>query len=158
MLPEHYCDYLIALYTEGEDEHIVMAKNRNRPFHWETVFNFMLAVFIIAALVLIYFTELSFLMQTTILSFFVIILIFMMLYYRRKHKNGLLLYITTAFLALLYSVEINETFFLNDIISLYIILFVNIAVWIAVGLWRKLPFFIIAGCISAIFLLVYIFM
>ncbi|WP_093045566.1 hypothetical protein [Thalassobacillus cyri] len=69
LLPESYCDYLLALYTKGNGV-------KNPISFWERmIFYLRLAVITLLfpiSFLVIYFTETAFIMQTVILSIFVI--------------------------------------------------------------------------------------
>ncbi|NIK29678.1 hypothetical protein FHS45_002783 [Thalassobacillus devorans] len=69
LLPESYCDYLLALYTQGE--------GLNQPLsgssQWMIVTRVMIAfLMLLISFLVIYFTETAFIMQTGILSIFVL--------------------------------------------------------------------------------------
>ncbi|MBS4176308.1 hypothetical protein [Lederbergia citrea] len=148
MLPEQYCNYLIALYSEGDAQQQPKIKKRNMIYSNELLFSLLYLIIIAIAIVITYITDFSFGLQTLFLSILGVILLLSLYYYRRKKKNQLVINITGAFLVLLYTVQLNEAFFENNASTLYIMLFVNCLVWIVIGIWRKQPFFIIAGAIA----------
>ncbi|MCM3111394.1 hypothetical protein [Lederbergia lenta] len=158
MLPEHYCDYLLTLYTEGENnqEPKTKSKKANTWITDELIFNSSFLLIIILSLVLTYFTHFSFSLQTVILTTFFAFLFGSFVYYLKRHKNKLIIYITTAFLLLLYMVQINETFFQSKMTNLYLLLLINCSLWIVFGIWRKVHFFTITGFIAVAVLLFYI--
>ena len=153
MLPEHYCDYLIALYLKGDEDQRPQEKQRKK-IDGETVFGILMIGIMSTSIFITHFTELPFMIQSVILSFFVVILICPAIYYRKKEKSPLLIYITGAFLFLLYTVEINEILYPNNVVSLYINLLLHCFMWIFIGLWRKIPFFTFAGVGAIIFILI----
>ncbi|WP_231563724.1 hypothetical protein [Anoxybacillus sp. KU2-6(11)] len=72
LLPEQYCDFLLALYTEGN--HNDVDQSTKQVPTWAVRFTMiMIGIFLPFALLVIYFTELSFVLQTLILSLFVIV-------------------------------------------------------------------------------------
>ncbi len=156
MLPEHYCDYLIALYSEGEEVQEVK-KNKKKIVSKETIFSLLFLTIIILMIVITYITAISFGMQTLFLSLFVIILLASLYYFKKKELNPMVIYITAAFLMLLYSVQIHNAFFDKGTISLYILLLINSFFWIIGGIWGKRLFFIISGSIAMLLLLFLIF-
>lgn len=69
MLPEHYCDYLLTLYTEGNGvEENTISKKRS-GFLLSSLLFFS---FIPITIFLLYFTELSFILQMAISLIFLI--------------------------------------------------------------------------------------
>lgn len=152
MLPEQYCNYLLALYSEGNEEQ-VKPKTRKLPLNSENLYNLLFLFIMIMMIVITYITDISFGMQTLILSILSVVLLLSFIFYRKKAKNRLLIYITAAFLLLLYSVQINDAFLHGDTFSLYILLLVNSIIWVVGGVWRKKSFFMIAGVIATIILI-----
>ncbi|KHF31219.1 hypothetical protein LR68_00168 [Anoxybacillus sp. BCO1] len=73
LLPEQYCDFLLALYTEGNRDD-VETQTKQVPAWAIRATAVMIGICLLFALLVIYFTELSFVLQTLILSLFVIIL------------------------------------------------------------------------------------
>lgn len=63
LLPEHYCNYLLALYTEGD-----ASLSPRRPLR--SRLEASLCLLLPAAALAIYFTELSFVLQTLLCALF----------------------------------------------------------------------------------------
>lgn len=158
MLPEHYCDYLLTLYTGGENDEQIKSQS-SKASTWITddlFFHSSFLLIIILSLVVTYFTHFSFSLQTVVLVTFYIYLFASFVYYKKKQKNKLIIYITTAFLLLLNMVQINETFFQSEMSNLYFLLLINCSLWIVGGIWRKIHFFTITGSLAVAVLLFYI--
>ncbi|MBS4194709.1 hypothetical protein [Lederbergia citri] len=158
MLPEHYCNYLMALYTEGQEELQAKVEKRKIHFNMEIFFSLLYLALIGTMIVITYITDVSFTMQTLFLSISLCILIISFFIFRKKNKSRLLIFITGAFLFLLYTIQINDSFFSASEKSLYIMLLLNCAIWIIGGIWRKKLFFIIAGTIAVIALIIFMFL
>ncbi|MFK4997652.1 hypothetical protein ACI2OX_09485 [Bacillus sp. N9] len=58
MLPDQYCDYLLALYSGGEIEHEM--KSPKKKLMNETLINSLFLAMILIMLVITYFTRISF--------------------------------------------------------------------------------------------------
>jgi hypothetical protein len=87
LLPEKYCDYLLALYTNGQDLYDE-AKVSNARDRWSPVItiHFILLLFMIPfSFLVVYFTEFHSLLQLVILIVFLVYSIWVYVYYR---KNG----------------------------------------------------------------------
>lgn len=158
MLPEHYCDYLLTLYSKGEDiqESVERANKSKSLFTDELIFNCLFLIIISLSLVLTYFTHFSFALQTGILTIFGIFLFLSILYYQKNGKKKLIIYITAAFLLLLYMVQINKFFFHSEMNNLYTLLLINCLLWVVAGIWRKIPFFTISGFVAVSVLLFFL--
>ena len=101
MLPEHYCDFLLALYTKGNGLQDQSEKSRLRK-------NILLLFILIPiGIFLFYFTELSLTLQI-VFGFILIIMGILLTFY--SAKRGMLFQIPlimTAFLLLFVSVQIT---------------------------------------------------
>ncbi|MGG3738891.1 hypothetical protein [Aeribacillus pallidus] len=139
MLPETYCDYLLALYREGSEP--PKQKKKTIP----NIFPFILFGI---SLFVIYFTELSIILQTTFLTFFVVILGSFVFYYFRKGINYQFHLITLALIILFTS--LNATQLMNDSHGavLYITLTGNCVLWLIFGKMYKLLYFTIASILG----------
>ena len=142
LLPEQYCNFLLALYTEGTglNEKSNKSKNEKKVFLW------LLIIPIIVFIV--YFTELSLILQIVFAIVFILIGIYLIFYLKR---NGLLFHIPliiSALLLLYVSVELTLTNFPKSTIILYSILMVNCFIWL-VGGWKfKQIYFTISGVLG----------
>lgn len=157
MLPEHYCDYLIALYTEGENEQEIQHKGKSKKYRFnsEFMFHLLFLFMMIITIVITNITDVSLGMQTLIFLCFICGLLFSLYYFKKKGKSRLLICITGAFLILHFSVQLNEFFFQGNTKSLYFVLLGNGFIWLVGGIWKKQLFFKISGLI-AVFILFYL--
>ncbi|MBN8190989.1 hypothetical protein JI667_02395 [Bacillus sp. NTK074B] len=154
LLPEQYCDYLLAFYTGGEEINVGNQTLIRRSF---TYIDVLISVCILAiSLFVIYFTELSIVLQTTILAGFVGLLLGMGIYYTKKQISPMLLYASAASILLLSSIDVAEVVFKGSPLELYITLFLNCFLWIVAGVKWKLNYFSVAGIIGVVFVSIYI--
>ncbi|KZN98805.1 hypothetical protein P4T04_00115 [Bacillus badius] len=156
MLPEQYCDYLLTLYTQGEE----LPENAAKRISAKRLF----AVSLFAALLLtgislfvLYFTELSFPLQMTILAAFVVSLTAFAIYFSKKGFFLPFLYAAAAVLFLIFTVELHERLWGENAASLYALLFFHCLIWWAAG--RKLGqiYFTISAWLGAALLLIFMF-
>ncbi|WP_064091463.1 hypothetical protein [Rossellomorea aquimaris] len=155
MLPEHYCNYLLALYTEGEESagSESPAKSKTRLKLTGSIIAILL-MFI--SLFVIYFTELSIVLQTAILAGFVGFLLVMVIYYTKKQLPAALPFIASAFILLNISIEITEKVYNGAPFPTYLALFLNIFLWLLVGYKFKLIYFSLSGVIGFLLLVIFI--
>jgi hypothetical protein len=142
LIPEQYCDFLLALYTEGIglNETNNRSKNRKKMFLWLLVIPIIIFV--------IYFTELSLILQMAFAIVFIFIGIFLTFYLKR---NGLLFHIPliiSTLLLLFVSVEWTLSNFPESTIILYSVLMVNCLIWLAGGWKLKQIYFTISGVLG----------
>ena len=147
MLPEHYCDFLLALYTTGNGLQDQSQKSRLRK-------NVLLLLILIPiGIFLFYFTELSLTLQI-VFGLILIIMGILMTFY--SAKRGMLFQIPlimTAFLLLFVSVQITVIHTSDDSFMLYIVLAINCFIWIFTGLKLKQIYFTISGTAGLILLI-----
>ncbi len=104
MLPEAYCDYLLALYTNGEDINESVPVKSSNQWTQAVGIHFILTVTMIPfSFLVVYFTEFNSLLQLGILSFFWIYSVWVFLYCRKReiHFHHFPLYISLLLLLLL---------------------------------------------------------
>lgn len=154
MLPEQYCDYLLALYTEGNrPKELRKESAKKHSIH----INYLFLMLIPIAVFLLYFTELSFILQTALLSILILLTLGASIYFSKKGINYQIPLIASALLFLIISVEVASSVFVNNVLALYITLFFNCLIWTFCG-WRlKLIYFLISGCLGIILIIVSIF-
>jgi len=149
MLPEKYCDYLLTLYSEGEE--LNSAAHLPRFHRSYRILQAILLLFIPISLFVLYFTEMPFIMQMAILTIFVVLLIGAGIYYGRKGFFVQFIFLSAALIFLFFTIKINDKFLSGNSISLYLIILMNCLLWIAVGKTKKLLYFTVSG-IAGIFI------
>ncbi|MDX8341868.1 MULTISPECIES: hypothetical protein [Rossellomorea] len=154
LLPEQYCDYLIAFYTGGSgiNDRKQAVNRRSITFTDVLISMCILAI----SLFVIYFTELSIVLQTAILAGFVGLLLGMGIYYTKKQLSPMLLYASAACILLLSSIDVSEVVFKGSSLELYITLFLNCFLWIGAGVKWKQNYFSFAGFIGVVLVSIYI--
>jgi hypothetical protein len=154
LLPDHYCDFLLTLYTKGE--HLNEdGKEKNHFIHFKAVMLFISiqALFLLAVLV-IYFTDFSLLMQIAIVIFIAITMILI----TKKTRNELLysLYaMMAAFVLFLLTVHFVLFFEHASSNGLLLAILGHSLAWFYIGWKWSIRFFVIAA-ILAIFVLLFI--
>ncbi|WP_409251394.1 hypothetical protein V1502_14750 [Bacillus sp. SCS-153A] len=154
MLPEQYCDYLLALYNQGEDREAVDSMNSKRLPTAALIPSILLLALIPFSLFVIYFTELSFVLQTAILTGFVVLLIFAGIYYSNKEIILPVIYITTAIVILILSVNLSDAYFQGNKPTTYVVLFCNCLLWLFAGRYFKMMYLSLAGAVGVLILFV----
>ncbi|MER2192025.1 MAG: hypothetical protein ABS951_13775 [Solibacillus sp.] len=153
LLPEHYCDFLSTLYTEGnhEDEKrkanrgaSIKGKEKRRNRTLSTVF-----ISIAVLMVLMLFAMEIEWMVIAIVGF-VAIGGFLATLILANKKNALapMLQVATALLFLGVTVKVCMTYFAGNNTALYSSLAINCVLWLISGLLTKLHYFTVSGILG----------
>ncbi|MCQ5364216.1 hypothetical protein NOW01_04265 [Anoxybacillus salavatliensis] len=151
LLPEQYCDFLLALYTEGNRDD-VETPTKQVPAWAIRATAVMIGICLSFALLVIYFTELSFVLQTLILSLFVIICFIAVRFFVRHKIVVHMALILGALSLLLLSIRTCDVYFSGSTSALALTVMGNCFVWLFIG-WRfSLMYFVISGVVGIILL------
>lgn len=154
MLPDRYCDYLLALYTEGSQPKEIK-KHKNIMVLYLANLIFLLLIPISA--LLIYFTELSIILQTAILILFIFACIFFVFYFSRKAKLMHIPIISAALILLMGSVGLVTEIYPENQKVLYVALVTNCVLWLFAGLKFKFKYLWISGILGCFLIVISIF-
>ncbi|MDT8861770.1 hypothetical protein N0O92_16275 [Alkalihalobacillus sp. MEB130] len=154
LLPEHYCDFLLTLYTEGDQD--VGKSNKKQTGLNQLWFTFLIVhVSFLLTILVIYFTDFLLVMQMA----FVVILTAAIWIIASKSTNQLVssyYFMLIALIFFLFSVEIAVLFFETSYSIPYLTIIHCIA-WIIIG-WRfSLRIFLLAGVLGLVFAIYILF-
>lgn len=161
LLPEHYCDFLLALYTEGEGVEELNKKigtNRGFPKRYLERFQIILLFLLLPfSFVVIYFTELQVHLQLIIISLFLSYSIWVGYNFREESRFYLhFSFIVSLFLLLSFTLLLVQITAQEAMFTVIGILF-NFLIWILLGLYYKFYYLIIAGVFGIGFTFIYYF-
>lgn len=145
LLPEVYCDFLLSLYTEGGEK---VAPKRRFPSSYlkHGIYIFIILILLVIATVLIYFTQLSPLIQMGILTVSLLLSLIIGIYYFRKRNPMSHTYIVlSTFMSFFYMINISDLFFQNDRNVLGGLIAILCLIWFFAGWKWKLYYLYIAG-------------
>ncbi|AGT32820.1 membrane protein [Geobacillus genomosp. 3] len=142
LLPEQYCDYLLALYTEGDGR----PRSRQRPGSLAAG----LCLLLPAAALAIYFTELSFVLQTLLLSLFLSVCLLLVWRWRKERQLLHFPLIGSAWLLLMGTVAGSSYYFPGQSGALTVAVLANCAAWLAVGHLFRLHYFSLAAAVGGV--------
>lgn len=155
MLPPHYCDYLLALYTQGEDYTETGRRARSQRIHLMSV---LLGVILLPiSIYVLHFTEFSFILQTVVLTSFVGFLLLLAIYFSRRKILLPVFFLGAAVMLLLLSLEMITYFFDGNRLTLYGILFLNCLLWLYTGMKLRLIYFTMSALLGFVIILYFIF-
>jgi hypothetical protein len=145
LLPEHYCDFLLALYTEGNG-----LQEKNNVFERKYLLFFLL--FIPVIMFLLYFTELSLILQMVFSFILIFIGIYLVFFFLKKSLLFQIPLIVSSLILLFVSSKITLNLFPGNFMSLYIVLGLNCLLWLVSGWKFKQLYFMISGIIGLLLL------
>lgn len=150
MLPEHYCDFLMTLYTEGNhsDEQIkgnasLSIKGKEQRKNKALTFGLPFAAFLLV--VLLFAIEIEGIVIAIVGLAAVASLVAALVMAKRKTVFIPVLQLTSALLFLGVSVKISATYFAGNNTALYGLLAMNCLMWVISGLKTKVLYFTISG-------------
>jgi hypothetical protein len=155
LIPAHYCDFLLTLYTEGEQTKETVFNLRKILFLSYLSFLFFLLPLTV---LIIHFTEMSLVLQMAVFTIFIIFNLVTYIFTKKKeHTIYKLPLISGLLIALLASIDIVNQLFSSNPFAIPIMILVNCMIWIAIGWKDKLFFISIAGGAGLIFFFGYFF-
>lgn len=159
LLPSEYCDYLLALYSEGDDhsndEDLTGEKKRkNLPF--SGLYTVLILILLPLSFLVIYFTEMDIIMQTGLLSSFVLIAFiqFIRLRYEKSEQLHVPLIVGLLILFLL-TVQLLSHFYTSNA-SIYASIPVHSLFWFFLGARLKIKYLQISSFVGMILLIIII--
>lgn len=167
LLPEHYCDFLMQLYTEGEalleeqEEELskqAVLKKDSAPII-KVVQMLMLALTTLAMIVLMFLFAQKYVIIPIALSCTIFIAL---VYYLLKTANSrtltnTLIYATAALLLFAISIKVSTLLAPRHSLITLGVLLINCILWIIVGVQKKLIYFMISGILGIVLMLGYYF-
>jgi hypothetical protein len=156
LLPEQYCNYLLTLYSEGEHQ---TSKDKTRfTFRLITILSVLFIFLLPAALLVNYFTEMSFGLQTTINFILLAISITFTMFYNKKNPVCHIVFMVLAFLIFFVAtIEVADNFFPTNIFILGGIIVFHCLLWFLFGKRFQLTYLKISGLIGFVLVVGYIF-
>ncbi|MDN4495349.1 hypothetical protein [Ureibacillus aquaedulcis] len=161
LLPDHYCDFLMTLYTEGNETELEEGiGSQNSIIATEKRSKFILIILscIGTAALLFALFMVSALTWAVGIAVGIIAVLLMIFAYRSAKKKEMLspiLHIASALLLFGLSVKVSTEYFPGNQIALYILLITNCLLWLFTGFKFKLLYFSISGVVGLIVLIGY---
>ncbi|WP_277587195.1 hypothetical protein [Psychrobacillus antarcticus] len=161
LLPEHYCDFLLALYAQGENQGNELAENASKAVLAKTQKNKLLLYTIVGLLTALLLASL-FVVTTAIFIpiILVAIAILSFLYIaiklvKNKSIMAPLLFVFSALLLLGLSFKVWDVYFVDHPLLLIGLIFGNCLLWLFSGLLMKLVYFSISGILGLLLIIGY---
>ena len=155
LLPEQYCDYLLVLYSGGEE---VKSTNSTRTTSRKTA-NYLYGIVVLLlffTLFLNYFTQFAVGLQMGLTYFLLFSLIICTLLFYKKNIHYQFPLIGSTIVLLLATIQTAEYMASGQVIVLYVLLIVNCAIWFVLGKKLKLTYFLVSGILGLTVILYFI--
>ncbi|WP_139365090.1 hypothetical protein [Litchfieldia alkalitelluris] len=159
LLPESYCDFLLSLYTEGNNELIPTKDHKNYKSKTLTVIISLVSFILLTILFLFlvtYFTEINLNLQMLINCLFIIICFLFGYFYRENRWIHHFSLIVGALLVLIFSIQIVEIYFPNQY-AIFLTIIVHCLAWFIIGLKSTKRYFLIASAFGLIITIIAFF-
>lgn len=159
LLPEHYCDFLITLYAQGEEEEEVKAteailvKGKKKLKRTVIILSILAIIVSGGMFVFIQYPGLTLILTAAVLLSFLLLTL---------HKSTIqmgvapFLYILASLMLLLMSLKLWDVFFEGHTMLLIGLLILNCALWLFAGLMLKLQYFSISGAAGLLLITVFL--
>lgn len=154
LLPSNYCDYLLALYTEGDvQDEISPNPSPKKLFN---LFIYISNMFLVPlTFLVIYFTEIKLILQMLLL---IILLIISLVYFRFMRKESALnelfsfiILLLNIFLVTVYGM----TMLSNNYWLIFFTTFVNCIIWLLFGILKRSSILSVTGVIGVTILIIF---
>lgn len=158
LLPAVYCDYLLALYTKGDDTFESGNQNKNKIVKIiDAIRVILMFLMLLLSFILVYFIEMNHIWQTVLLIAMLTFSCWMYLFLRKTRNSSFhfaIVLLLTLFL--LSSIHISTLYIKNQWV-LYIILFFNFLIWWHMSQKQQLKYLKLISIIAIVFTMIYIF-
>lgn len=152
LLPETYCDFLLALYTEGNQDKEELPSQTLKKNQGFTAFHGLicglLLLLLLATLLVIYFTELSYVLQMSIVGFFLGTSIAVTAYFIRKRVFFQVPLSLSFIQLLLISLSLVDYLANGDRFWTGTIIVFNCLLWIVMGRMTRVLYLVISGVVG----------
>lgn len=149
LLPAHYCDFLLALYTEGERPRAMEVDTRETPYYY--LYYFFHSLLLLCPPVIFQSTQNIWLQITGNMIILIIALLMVKLYAKHRLLND-----SYAVMIFLLCFLLSGMLYISNYISFwwltYLWILSNGIVWILFGIWKNYFFVKVAGVFILIIL------
>ncbi len=157
LLPDVQCDFLLALYTQGDgvtiDKYVLNKKRLDLSIVLQTLLSIIL---FILSFVVIYMIKMSFGLQIGIILSFLAISLWDYISLKRKQSTYSSIAIATfLIMMLMFTVFISKTLNLSQLV-LQIIILMNFVGWFIFGKYTGLKYLKITSILGLLFMIIYI--
>ena len=159
LLPEHYCDFLMTLYTEGEHEKTPVKGNAKKAIAKKPgglkLHYFVFPVIALLLISAIYVLSSTWFVLIPALVFGVGCMVAAFYYLKKNEMLAPLLQLTSALVLLFATFNMCLKYFPSNDMALYVTLIANCLLWLLSGIFMKLTYFTVAGGLGLLAIVIY---
>lgn len=155
LLPDEYCDYLLALYTKGNTKVLAQQKRKRKTLKTVTILRICLILLMLLLTITIYFLNLDRLMETALLVSCLFFSTWMYLLLRNQQLNTPQITVVMLALYLIASMIFSTSFFQHRV-ALYIVFMIHFSFWYFLSKRMNLTFLKIVSILSTSILAFYL--
>lgn len=157
LLPDHYCNFLLTLYSEGEEISEVTTRNNSSNQFKQIIIMTIGLVFFGLSFLVIYFTDFSPILQTGLTVFFSIVMFGLASYVKRFSTRFIHLYILLGALVLfLATIHGVSAIFPGQQMAIATAVIITCIAWVVIGKKYKLNYLVISGIVGLIIVIYFI--
>lgn len=150
LLPEEHCNFLLALYTQGAEQPN-KSTNKLHP-----IFTILLILLTPLSLIVIYFTELPFLLQVVLILTFIAFSLWNYINFKNYDYHFTFIALITVLILVLMLSVFTVNFLFNASYILILIILGNFIYWYILGKRLKLRLLTNISIIALVFAFIYI--
>ncbi len=160
LLPEHYCDFLMTLYTEGESHNKETAGDAKQSVKAQEKRKGRRILIVIPCLALFLFallftTKAIWIVSIPALLLAIASIVGAFYYAKKKQLLAPILYISGALILFGLSVKLSLAYFPENNTALYSVLIGNCVFWLLSGIYMKLIYFTVSGTLGVLAIIIY---
>ena len=159
LLPEHYCDFLMTLYSEGEQEQTIAVNAKNSVKAQEQrkgqIWLFLVPLLSIALVAATFMIDSVLVIGIPAIIFAIVLVVMGIRILKKNELLSPILHLSAALIILGVSLKGCLTYFEGDNIALYGTLVGNCLLWLIAGIGLRITYFTIAGGLGLIAILLY---
>ncbi len=161
LLPDHYCDFLMTLYSEGNEIEVedeishkksIIAKQKQNNMLL-IAFISIISISLLATLFMI--SEIAWLVGAGVGIIAIVLMVIAYRFAKKKEIMAPVLHIASALLLFGVSVKMSIQYFPENQFVLYGLLILNCLMWFFTGYKFKLMYFTVSGAVGLLFLIGY---
>lgn len=154
LLPEHYCDFLMTLYSEGNQNEEISGKAKNAinsvGKRKNLNFSMLFPISAIVILLLLFTVQFEWVVIAVAAIFASSCLLGAIYFAKKNHVLAIMLQLATALAALGVTLKVITTYFSGNNEMLFILLVINCVFWLLSGIIMKIVYFTISGVLGLV--------
>ncbi|MBD8069177.1 hypothetical protein [Bacillus sp. PS06] len=154
LLPEEYCNFLLTLYTEGNQELLNAESGEKKKARKTIIPSIAIFLLLLISFLVTYFTEINLVLQIVIFSIFIIICVLGAVIFRKNQLLQHFSYIIGAIIFLFASVHICDRLFIDNQYAMLVTVMLHTILWLCLGIFLKKKYFLISSVLGLLLIII----